>query len=571
MIRKAVLALLALPLAACATAPPAAVAPPMDGNATVTVGIVGLNDFHGNLEPVQRALPVEDETEVQAGGAAYLASAIDALRARQEHSLVISAGDLISASPLVSSLFLDEPTVGAMNRMGLDFNAVGNHEFDRGWRELVRLAEGGCAKLTLREPCAVEPDYAGAEFGFLAANVRATPAMGRGETLFPGTAIRRFGEGENAVAIGIVGLTLEGTPGLVTPQGIAGLTFADEAETINAAIPRLRGQGADAVVVAIHQGLAPDDQPDVFGCAAISGPLREILDRLDGGVDVVISGHTHRPYVCDYASVDPARPMLVTSAAWGGQMLTDIVLTIDPAQDRVVAKRARNLVVANEAGDPVEGILRPAARADIAAYVARYAEAARAAETRPVGRLAGPAREEGIESPLGNLIADAQLAATRNAGAQIALMNPGGIRGDLIPAADGTLTFGQIYTVQPFGNTLITKSLTGAQLLALLASQFGEGREVIFAGSEGFRQVLARAGDGYRFVSATLDGRPIDPDATYRVTMNSFLSTGGDGFAVFAEGKDAVTGPVDLDAIETYLDGEAVRALPATGRIVVTG
>ncbi|XAP79232.1 bifunctional metallophosphatase/5'-nucleotidase [Citromicrobium bathyomarinum] len=565
--RTSLAALLALSLSACATVPSAqGIAPE-----PVTIGIIGLNDFHGNLQPIQRALEVDGETQVQAGGAAYLATAIDTLRARHQNNLVISAGDLISASPLVSSLFLDEPTVGAMNRIGLDFNAVGNHEFDRGWRELKRLAEGGCEKLTLREPCAVEPDYAGAKFDFLAANVLTSPEVSSPDrqTLFPGTAIRRFGAGERQVAVGIIGLTLEGTSNLVTPEGVAGLTFADEADTINAAAADLETNGVDAVVVAIHQGLAPDEQPDVFGCAAISGPLREILDRLNPGIDVVISGHTHRPYVCDYSTVDPARPMLVTSAAWGGQMLTDITLAIDPASDRVVSKTARNLVIANDEGTAREGILRPAPRQDIAAYVARYADAARDAESRPVGKLSGAATKDGIEHALGNLIADSQLAATRSAGAQIALMNDGGIRADLVPGEDGTLTFGQIYTVQPFGNTLITKSFTGAQLLALLRSQFREDGATIFSGSQGFLQTLAREGDSYRFVSATLNGQPIDPAATYRVTMNSFLATGGDGFDIFAQGTDAVTGPVDLDATEAYLDGEGVRALPATDRITV--
>lgn len=535
----------------------------------VTIGIIGLNDFHGNLQPIERAFQIDAETQVQAGGAASLATAIDTLRARHEHNLVISAGDLVSASPLVSSLFLDEPTIGAMNRMGLDFNAVGNHEFDRGWEELVRLAEGGCQKLALRAPCAVEPDYTGADFDFLAANVQVPPSFGRGNTLFPGTAIRRFGEGSQAVAIGVIGLTLEGTPELVTPGGIEGLSFVDEAETINAALADLDADGADAVVVAIHQGLAPDDQSDVFDCAAISGPLREILDRLDPGIDVVISGHTHRPYVCDYATVDASRPMLVTSAAWGGQMLTDILLTVDPAQGRVIAKSAQNLVIADDLPTTRDGVLTPVPRDDIAAYVARYADAAKEAETRPVGRLGGPALGEGLENSLGNLIADAQLEATRDAGAQIALMNPGGIRGDLVPAADGTLTFGQIYTVQPFGNTLVTKSYTGAQLLELLRNQTDRDRATIFAGSRGLRQTFARDGESFRFVSASLDGKPIDESATYRVTMNSFLSTGGDGFAIFAQGTDSVTGPVDLDAMERYLAGESIRALPATDRITI--
>lgn len=561
-------------LAACTTTRPPA---PADSATTdtagpVTVKIVGLNDFHGNLEPLRRPIrvPLEggESREVRAGGAAYLASAVARHRAGGDHSLVIAAGDLVGASPLVSSLFLDEPAVGAMNRMGLDFNAVGNHEFDRGWRELKRLQDGGCERHGLREPCAVERDFAGADFAFLAANV----VTEGGETLFPGTAIRRFGSGERAVAVGVIGLTLKDTPSLVTPSGVAGLTFGDEAEAINARVPQLAAAGADAIVVAIHQGLEPEPGTPHTGCGAIAGPLRAILERVDPRVDLVISGHTHRSYVCDFATVDPARGFTVTSAGYGGTLLTEITLAIDPARDTVASLAARNIVVQNEgeAADPAFAVFP--ADGEMAAYVARYSQAARAASTRPVGRISGPARDPGPateETALGNLIADAQLFATRSAGAQIALMNNSGIRAPIVPGPGGTVTFGDIFAAQPFGNTLVTRSYSGSQLLALLEQQLdSDGFVQTFSVSEGFAFAydMGRP-EGSRIVSASLDGQPIDPRASYRVTMNSFLAAGGDGFTVFERGTDGVTGPVDLDAMEAYLAQAETTALPPTGRV----
>ena len=567
-LRKLIPLAAAFALGACATVRDAPGEP-------VTVKIVGLNDFHGNLEPLARPIGLTGEDgathEVRAGGAAYLASAVARHRQGGDHSLVIAAGDLIGASPLVSSLFLDEPTVGAMNRLGLDFNAVGNHEFDRGWRELKRIQDGGCEKFGLREPCAVEPDFGGADFAFLAANV----VTESGETLFPGSAIRRFGSGDGAVSVGVIGLTLEDTPTLVTPSGVAGLTFGDEAEAINALVPQLERDGADAIVVAIHQGLAPGPGTPFSGCGAIAGPLREVLERLDPRVDLVISGHTHRSYVCDFAAVDPARGFTVTSAGYGGSMLTDIALTIDPAANAVTGVTAHNVVVQNaaangEAADPAFATFEP--DPEIAAYVARYAAAAHDAESRPVGKISGPAPDPGPateETSLGNLIADAQLFATRDAGAQIALMNNSGVRAAILPAEDGTVTFGDIYAAQPFGNALVTKTFTGAQLLALLEQQFDEeGFVQTFSVSEGFalRYDMARP-SGSRVVSATLEGVPIDPAANYRVTMNSFLAAGGDTFTVFAQGTDAVTGPIDLDAMEAYLGAVDMRQLPDIGRV----
>jgi len=571
MVRFLLTAALALPLAACVTTPRETPAP-------VTVKIVGLNDFHGNLEPLARPVRMVEadgsEHEVYAGGAAWLASAVEEVKGDAANTLVIAAGDLIGGSPLVSSIFLDEPAIGAMNRLGLDFNAVGNHEFDRGWRELKRIQQGGCEKLTMREPCAVENPYPGAAFRFLAANV----VMPDGSTLFPAYGIKRFGTGVSEVAVGVIGLTLKDTPTLVTPSGVEGLTFGDEAEAINRAVTTLEGQGVDAIVVAVHQGLSTEVGYNDKSCGGVAGPLIDILKRVDPRVDLVISGHTHRAYVCDFAKLDPARAFLVTSAGYGGSMLTDITLTIDPVAGAVVAKTADNRVVqsvgTDRAGNPVApnpAFTQYEPDAEVAAYVARYVEAAREASERPVGRISGGAEKGGSteETQLGNLIADAQLFATRDAGAEVAFMNNSGIRAALVPSADGTVSYGAIYAVQPFGNTLVTKSFTGAQFLALLEQQFDdEGFVQTFSASEGFAMTWdLRRPIGSRVVSASVGGQPIDPARTYRITMNSFLAAGGDSFTVFDQGADAVTGPVDLDAFEAYLTAVPVRQLPALGRI----
>jgi 5'-nucleotidase len=557
-------------LGACATVPsavPSAVPSP------VTVRIVGLNDFHGNLEPIRRPVVLDDgaggKTEIYAGGAAWMASAVETLRSQNEHSLVIGAGDLISASPLASSLFLDEPTIGVMNRIRLDFAAVGNHEFDRGWRELKRIREGGCEKHTLREPCAVEPDYKGSDFPILAANVR----MPDGSTLFPGYGIKRFASGAGEVAVGVIGLTLQGTATIVEPAGIAGLAFEDEATAINALVPRLVEEGADAVVVSIHQGLVPEPGTGPNGCGAMAGDLRTILEKLDPRIDLVISGHTHRAYVCDFSAVDPSRKFLVTSAGYGGTMLTDIALTVDPRLGDAIGVTARNVAVQSPGeGRPVNPAF-PVFEPDpeVSAYVARYTAAAAEVADRPVGRISKAAPRGSPESPLGNLIADSQLAATRAAGAQLALMNPGGVRTDLAMREDGTVTFGDLYAVQPFGNTLITMTYSGAQILQILEEQFANPNDWnILAVSEGFTMTLDPARPaGQRVVAAALGGAPIDPAANYRVTLNSFIASGGDGFATFKQGADPVTGPVDLDAMEAYLRARTVATVPETGRVTV--
>ncbi len=545
----------------------------------VTVKIVGLNDFHGNIEPIRRPLTLVDdagaEQQVYAAGAAYVASAVKEYRRGGDHSLVIAAGDLIGGSPLASSIFLDEPAIGAMNRIGLDYNAVGNHEFDRGWRELLRIQNGGCEKLTMRDPCVVENPYPGADFQFLAANV----IMPDGSTLFPAYGLRSFGSGAGEVKVGVIGLTLKDTPSLVTPSGVEGLVFTDEAAAINALIPELEAQGADAIIVSIHQGLTTEVGYNDKSCGGVAGALIDILKQVDPRVDLVISGHTHRAYVCDFSAVDPTRDFLVTSAGYGNSMLTDITLEIDPLQNAVVGRTADNIVIQSIGTDrdgnpaaPNTAFRQFAPDPLVAAYVERYVAASAEASRRPVGRIAGPAKDPGPateETALGNMIADAQLYATRDAGAQIAFMNNSGIRTSLIPAADGTLTYGDIYTVQPFGNTLVTKSFTGAQLLALLEQQFDDqGFAQSFSPSAGFALVWdMNRPSGSRVVSAMLDGNAIDRAATYRVTMNSFLAAGGDGFTIFEAGTNATTGPTDLDAMEAYLRQTDMMQLPPLGRM----
>ena len=571
-----------LALAGCATVRPAAPA----AAEPVQVRIIAFNDFHGALQPPRYAIPAAGpngrEVRVPAGGAAYLASAIRQLRAGAPNSLIVSAGDLISASPLVSAAFLDEPTILAMNRIGLDYNAVGNHEFDRGRDELLRMQNGGCAQNTARQPCRLDPDFPGASFRFLAANVRTED----GSTLFPGYAMRRFGSGARQVAVGIIGLTLRETATLVTPAGVSGLSFADEADSINALIPRLRADGADAIVVLIHQGLDTEGRYNDPNCPGVSGDLLAILARLDPAVDLVVSGHTHHAYLCDYGRIDPSRPILVTSAERSGTLLTALDLSIDPTQNRVVARHADQLIVQSEpyrnASGPVElSDLFPrfAPDPEVAALVARYAEAAAPVADRIVGRLRGAAlREEAPsgESVLGNLIADAHLAATHapeNGGAQIAFTNQTSVRADIVPAADGGVTFGQLFTAQPFGNNLVVKSFTGRQLRALLEQQFASGSNtvespIMLLPSLGLTYAydLNRA-PGQRILDLRLDGAPIADSAVYRVTINSFLSTGGDNFTLFREGTDPSGGPLDIEALERYIAAGSPFAPPAADRI----
>ena len=569
-----------LALAGCATAPRTA---PTAGSAqTVPVRIIAFNDFHGQLEPPRRSVPfvtADGRTvQVPAGGAAWFASAVRSLREGHPNNVTVSAGDLVSASPLVSAGFLDEPTVLAMNLIGLDFNAVGNHEFDRGRDELLRLQNGGCARHTNREPCALDRDFPGARFRFLAANVRRQ----EGGTLLPAYGLRRFGTGRAQVTVGFIGLTTRNTATLVTPAGVAGLTFADEAESINALVPRLRAEGADAIVVVIHEGVETAVPYDDRSCRGMRGDLMSILARLDPAIDVVVSGHTHNAYICDYGSIDPTRPILVTSAGRGGVLLTAIDLAVDPAGGRVTSKRAAFTIVQSPAyrdvaaTDVVSGFPPDPA---VAALVDRYAAAIAPVAARVIGRLTGPASRERVESGesvLGDLIADAHLAATRApdaGGAQIAFTNQTSVRADIIPAADGSVTFGQLFTAQPFGNNLVVKSFTGRELRAILEQQWASGTNTVTAPtmltpSRGLTYSYdLRRPEGQRILDLRLNGQPLGDETLYRIAFNSFLASGGDNFTLFRGGRDMVGGPLDIDAIERYIAANSPLTPPAADRI----
>lgn len=567
----------ALLLAGCAARTPAPVATAAATPSTpIDVHVIAFNDFHGNLEPPGLSIDVAGAdgraVAAPAGGAAYLAAAIRAIRAGSPHSITVSAGDMTGASPIASSLFLDEPTVAAMNLIGVDLNAAGNHEFDRGITELHRLQDGGCAKTGDGAPCRIDR-FAGARYRYLAGNT----ITADGRSAFPATAIRTFRDGARSVKVGFIGLTTRSTTTLVNPAGIPGITFADEADTANAQIEGLRAAGADAIVLLIHEGGKAEGGPN--DCTALTGAIRPILARLDTRVDLVVSGHTHRSYICDYAAYDPARPFLLTSAGRYGTLVTDAVLAIDPVAHRVVAKRARNIVVQNDGyvdGDgrrvaPTDAAPRYTPEPQVGALVARYVAAAAPLASRPVGRLAAPllkAPENAgmTETPLGNLIADSQLAATRRSGAQIALMNPFGIRTSLNPDPDGRVTYADLYAVQPFGNTLMVRAYTGAQLRAVLEQQLD--RKIILAAA-GLTYAYDRSRPpGSHILDARVGTAPLDDAATYRVTMNNFLAFGGDGFSTLTAGRDVAGGPSDLDALATYLPPDRPITPPATGRTV---
>ncbi len=565
--------LLASLLAACATPQGGSVRGP------VTVGIAAINDFHGALEPPKQAVPAPDGkggiVVVPSGGVAWLASVIDSVRAKYANHLTVSAGDLIGGTPVTSALFLDEPAITAMNMIGLDFNAAGNHEFDSGIDELLRKQTGGCAQHTARKPCQIE-QFKGARFGFLAGNT----LLPDGRTLFPATAMRTFGRGRGQVKVGLIGLTLKATDGLIPTDVAAQVRFTDEADSANAAAAQLRARGAGAVVLLLHQGGYTGGEPDPNACEGLRNNIPQILDRLDTTIDVVVSGHTHWAYVCDYAKYNPAKPFLLTSAGLWGKLVTDITLQIDPATRRVVAKQAKNIIVQSPGYrasisqiEPTDIYPNFAPRADLAAYVERYVAAAATFSQRKIGMIASPLeRLDGPMSntggPLGNLISDAQLAATRGAGAEIALMNPFGIRRSLNAAADGTVTFADIYQVQPFNNELVTLSLTGSEIKAILEQGFDtNGPEQVLTPSQGFSFAYDRSKPiGSRISAMALNGTVIDPARDYRVTVSMFLANGGDSFDAFRQGRSRTIGGLDIAALEAWLQAVPPRVAPPEPR-----
>jgi 5'-nucleotidase len=562
MIRKLAAALAAFSLAAC-TAQVAPSAAPVAQRAPVEVQILAFNDFHGNLQipdPVELTEPDGSKHKIVTGGVAHLAAALSGLRAGHANTVTVSAGDTIGASPLISANYLDEPTIDAMNLLGLEFNSVGNHEFDRGSNELKRMQTGGCAKFTRRTPCAVEP-FGGAKFRYLAANV----VQADGSTIFPATALKRFETPAGPITIGFIGMTLQGTGMIVTPSGVQGLTFTDEAATANALVPRLKAEGADAIVLLIHQGGRTPQFTVGNACNQFTGEIVPILAKLDPAITTIVSGHTHWAYICR-GKPEVGADRLLTSAGKYGYFVTDLTLGFDPATHRLVSQDARNIVVGNgERGED----------AAETALVERYATAVAPIASRVIGRLTAPApnAEDDFESPAADLVADSMLAATRapaDGGAQIALVNATGVR---VSLPGGDIRYDQAFAMMPFGNNLVVMTLTGAQLEGVIEQQYRNdlkqpgSRPRALATSAGFTYAVDMTRpSGDRVSDVRLSGKRIDPAGRYRVTVSNFLASGGDGLTGFTGGTDITDkGIVDLDALVAWM--APGRTPPPTDRI----
>ncbi|MCC3314868.1 bifunctional metallophosphatase/5'-nucleotidase [Nocardia africana] len=493
------------------------------------VHLFGINDLHGNLEPPQASNG--QVGEYTAGGAAYLATHLQRLRAAYPNSAVVSAGDNIGASPLVSSLFHDEPTIGYLNRIGVAASAVGNHELDHGVVELGRLRAGGCAL----DGCSPGEPFTGARFDFLAANLtdsRGEPPAG----VRPWTMLTIGGH-----KIGVVGVVTPDTVNLVFPEGIRGYTFGEEAEAINKYVPAMKQAGAETVVALVHDGGSqgtPAKTTDYNGCADISPDVPALAAHTDPDVRVLLTAHSHQAYNCEFDG------KVVTQAASYGRLITDVTLRFD--RGKVSAHAVNRVVTRDVAADP-------AVNESIGFFSGQAAPRAQ----RVVGTATAPLTRSdrgGGESPLGAVIADAMLDVTHDsAQAVAAFMNPGGVRADIGP---GPISYGSIYETQPFGNQVVTVTLTGRQILDLLEQQWDNKSKPAVLSVAGISYSYDdKAAPGHKVIadSVRIGDRPLNPVATYRVTTNNFLASGGDGFAVFTRGTDTTVGPTDLDALETYL------------------
>ncbi|MGW1994114.1 bifunctional metallophosphatase/5'-nucleotidase [Embleya sp. NPDC001921] len=553
---------------------------------TTELQFLALNDLHGNLEEPQGSAgnvteigPDGKPVAIPAGGIEHLATQLRAERAKNPNSLTIAAGDMIGASPLLSGLFHDEPTIEALNKVGLDVASVGNHEFDEGRKELQRMQWGGCHPT---EGCYTPGRrFEGADFQYLAANVLDERT---GLPILAPVTVKNVG----GARVGFIGMTLEGTPDIVTAEGVKGLKFKDEIQTANNIVPWLRLIGIESIVVLLHEGGLPANNAYNYDCNAggnlgLSGPVVDIAKGLDPAIDMVVTGHTHQAYSCSIP--DPAgKPRMVTSASSFGKVYTKIDATYDKRTRDIVrtSVKATNTVVRRDT---------PKAP-DLTRLLADWQKLAAPVSNRSIGYISGDIRGRGAttpESPLGDVIADAQLEATAPAdkgGAQIAFMNPGGIRSDLQYAAagsegDGVVTYGEAFTVQPFTNMMQTLDLKGQAVLDLLAQQYTGGNAAnpkVLQISKGLTYTTDRSQTGAAKIvagSVKLNGVPIDPAATYKVSANEFLAGGGDGFAAFKTGTNKLVGGSDLEALLAYFaahsSASAPLAPPAADRITFIG
>jgi 5'-nucleotidase len=524
--------------------------------APVELRILAINDFHGYLRPPPGGIRIADQgdrtrkTMVSAGGSETMASVVKSLREGHKNTIFVAAGDLIGASPFLSAMFHDEPTIESLSMMGLEIAAVGNHEFDEGTDELLRMQNGGCHPV---DHCQGPHPFAGAKFHYLAAS---TVVRDTGKTLFPPYEIRTF----DGIPVAFTGLTLKGTPEIISPASSAGLDFRDEADTVNALVGELKAKGVEAIVVLIHEGGFPTG--DYNECPGISGPIVDIVKKFDKAVDVVISGHTHQAYVCEIDG------RLVTSGDKFGTLVSAIDLMLDPKTRDVISAKADNTIVR------IGALPKDAEQT---ALLESYDRVAAPIANRRAGEVTDTlsrAPNEAGESVLGDIIADAQLAATTseaNGGAAIAVTNPGGIRIDVAKKVDGTVTYADVFASQPFRNQLVTLTLTGAQIKAMLEQQWLDPkRPRILQVSKGFSygwDASRPYGDHVIVASISLNGEPIDPAKNYRVTVNNYLALGGDGFSAIKDGTAPQFGVYDSDALFAYFQANSPIAPGAADRI----
>ncbi|MER5476622.1 bifunctional metallophosphatase/5'-nucleotidase [Streptomyces sp. NPDC002734] len=532
---------------------------------TVDVQLLSFNDLHGNLEPPAgkdgQVTEIGNPNPVPAGGVEYLSASLSAARQGHKYSVTAAAGDLIGASPLLSGLFHDEPTVEALNELDLDVSGVGNHEFDEGLTELKRIRDGGCHPT---DGCYTDTPFEGADYPYLGANVTDEKT---GEPALAPYWVWKQGP----VKVGFIGVTLENTPGIVTAEGIKGLEFHDEVETINKYADELYAQGVKSVVALIHEGGVPANGAYNYLCDAeaggISGPIVDIAKNVSPKVDALVTGHTHNAYVCDIK--DPAgNSRMVTSAASFGRLYTDTTLTYDRATKDIVrtAVDSANHVV-SRTQDPDK---------DITDVINRWKPLAEPVAKRPIGYISADITKAGRESQLGDLIADAQLAHARTVDPDtaFALMNTGGIRVEALKYAqsagegDGVVTYAEGFALQPFGNTVNMVDLKGADIVAALQQQVSGKNEAapkILQVSEGLTYTLDMTKSGADRViadSIRIHGQPVDLTATYRVAMNNFLAGGGDNYPALAKGTDMVVGTDDLTALADYMTATSSPASP---------
>lgn len=524
------------------------------------VQLLSFNDLHGNLEPpagssgrVTEVQPDGTTKTIDAGGVEYLATHLREARKGNRYSITAAGGDMVGASPLLSGLFHDEPTVEALNKLDLDVTSVGNHEFDEGAKELARLQNGGCHPT---EGCYSDKEFKGADYPYLAANVLDEKT---GKPLLKPYWVWK----QRGVKVGFIGVTLEGTPDIVSAEGVKGLKFEDEVETINKYAKELQRQGVKSIVALIHEGGFPASSSYNYDCDSpgagdgISGPIVDIAKNITPQVDALVTGHTHNAYVCTIP--DPAgNPRMVTSASSFGRLYTDTTLTYDRRTGdiaRTSVKSANHVVTRDVPKAP-----------DMTRLIAKWSTLAAPIGNRPIGYVSADINRDGTESPLGDLIADAQFAygEAQDPETDLALMNPGGIRAPLTYTAsgaegDGVVTYAEGFTVQPFANTVNLKDYTGAQLIQVLKEQVSGPNEAapkILQVSSGLTYTLDLTRSGADRVvtdSIRLNGAAIDPTATYRVASNSFLAGGGDGFTTLGEGTNERVGADDLAAFEQYL------------------